>query len=85
MNTFIAYFLINYALQRVMPSLVSYYTYLQPFVAAVSSVSVGSGSITWTKILAAALIFSGVWLVNSNVNREIRPAEISKENKPGSE
>jgi drug/metabolite transporter (DMT)-like permease len=70
MNTFIAYFLINYALQRVMPSLVSYYTYLQPFVAAISSVSVGSGSITWTKILAAVLIFSGVWMVNSNANKE---------------
>ena len=70
MNTFIAYFLINYALQRVMPSLVSYYTYLQPFVPAISSVSVGIGSITWTKLLAAVLIFSGVWMVNSNANKE---------------
>jgi drug/metabolite transporter (DMT)-like permease len=85
MNTFIAYFLINFALQRVMPSLVSFYTYLQPVVASVSSLSVGSGSITWTKILAAALIFSGVWLVSSNVKREFRPSEVSKEEKPASE
>ena len=70
MNTFIAYFLVNYALERVMPSIVSYYTYLQPFIAAAASVTVGSGAITWTKILAALLIFSGVALVNSGSKKE---------------
>jgi len=70
MNTFIAYFLVNYALERVMPSVVSYYTYLQPFIAAAASVTVGSGTITWTKILAALLIFSGVALVNSGSKKE---------------
>ena len=70
MNTFIAYFLINFALERVMPSMVSYYTYLQPFIAAASSVTLGSGSITWTKILAAVLIFCGVALVNSGSKKE---------------
>ena len=70
MNTFVAYFLVNYALERVMPSIVSYYTYLQPFIAAAASVTVGSGSITWTKILAALLIFSGVALVNTGPKKE---------------
>ncbi|MEI7491359.1 MAG: EamA family transporter [Bacteroidota bacterium] len=70
MNTFIAYFLVNYALERVMPSVVSYYTYLQPFIAAAASVTVGTGSITWTKILAASLIFSGVALVNTGSKNE---------------
>ncbi|MCX6284762.1 MAG: EamA family transporter [Bacteroidetes bacterium] len=70
MNTFMAYFLVNYALERVMPSVVSYYTYLQPFIAAAASVTVGSGTITWTKILAASLIFSGVALVNSGSKKE---------------
>ncbi|MCX6280868.1 MAG: EamA family transporter [Bacteroidetes bacterium] len=69
-NTFVAYFLVNYALERVMPSVVSYYTYLQPFIAAAASVTVGSGTITWTKILAALLIFSGVALVNSGSKKE---------------
>jgi len=50
--------------------MVSYYTYLQPFVAAASSVTLGSGSITWTKILAAVLIFCGVALVNSGSKKE---------------
>ena len=65
MNTFIAYFLVNYALERVMPSIVSYYTYLQPFIASAVSVTIGGANITWTKVIAAILIFSGVALVNS--------------------
>ena len=69
-NTFMAYFLVNYALERVMPSIVSYYTYLQPFIAAAASVTVGTGTVTWTKILAAVLIFSGVALVNSSPKKE---------------
>ena len=76
-NTFLAYFLVNYALERVMPSIVSYYTYLQPFIAAAASVTVGSGTITWSKILAAIFIFSGVWLVNSGSGKEIKPSQIS--------
>jgi drug/metabolite transporter (DMT)-like permease len=61
--TFVAYFLINFALQRVSPSVVSYYTYLQPVIASVSSVSLGTGTITGIKVLAALLIFSGVFVV----------------------
>jgi len=51
MNTFLAYSLINYALERVMPSIVSYYTYLQPFIAAAASVTVGSDIVpkNWTE------------------------------------
>ena len=85
MNTLVAYFLINYALERVMPSIVSYYTYLQPFIASAASLTVGNGSITSTKILAAVLIFSGVALVNSGSGKEIKPADISKERSSRSE
>jgi drug/metabolite transporter (DMT)-like permease len=62
--TFIAYLLINFALKHVNASAVSYYTYLQPVLATLTSVSVGMGTITTPKIIAAVLIFTGVYWVN---------------------
>jgi drug/metabolite transporter (DMT)-like permease len=64
LNTFVAYLLINFALKSVSATVVSYYSYLQPVIAAVMSVTVGQGGITLPKILAALLIFSGVYVVN---------------------
>ena len=65
-NTVIAYLLINFALKTVEASMVSFYTYLQPVIASVMSVSLGTESITYPKIIAAILIFGGVFLVNRN-------------------
>jgi len=65
MTTFVAYILINFALKHLTPTAVSYYTYLQPVLAAISSVSIGMERITLPKILAALLIFIGVYLVTS--------------------
>lgn len=62
--TFLAYLLINYALKRLSPSAVSYYNYLQPVIASVSSLSLGEGKITWVKVMAAMLIFIGVYIVS---------------------
>lgn len=62
-TTFLIYLLINYALKQLNPTTVSYYTYLQPVFAAVTSVTVGMERITLPKIIAALLIFTGVWLV----------------------
>lgn len=64
LNTFVAYLLINFALKHLMPSVISYYNYLQPVIAALSSFTIGQGSITLPKVFAAMLIFTGVWLVN---------------------
>jgi len=64
LNTFLAYLLINFALKIVTPTSISFYTYLQPVIASVMSVSLGNEMITWPKIIAAVLIFSGVYLVN---------------------
>lgn len=66
LNTFVAYLLINFALKIVEASMVSFYTYLQPVIASVMSVSVGGETITLPKVIAALLIFSGVYLVNRN-------------------
>lgn len=64
LNTFLAYLLINYALQRVSPVIVSYYSYLQPVIATISFMIIGQGGLTLVKASAAIVIFIGVYLVN---------------------
>ena len=61
--TFVAYFLIPYGQQRIRPTLVSMYTYLQPIIAAVISIITGLDVLTWQKLLATLLVFAGVFLV----------------------
>ena len=63
LNTFVAYLLINFSLKQLSPTMVSYYTYLQPFLAAATSVTAGMERITLPKVAAALLIFTGVFLV----------------------
>jgi drug/metabolite transporter (DMT)-like permease len=70
-NTFLAYILINIAMKVLTASAVSYYSYLQPVVASVASISLGNEIITAPKIFAALLIFAGVYLVNRKKNRGI--------------
>jgi len=65
LTTFVVYLLINFALKSLTPTAVSYYSYLQPMLAAVSSVTVGMERITLPKVVAAILIFTGVWLVTA--------------------
>jgi drug/metabolite transporter (DMT)-like permease len=73
LNTFVAYLLINFALKSVSATVVSYYSYLQPVIAAVMSVTIGQGGITVPKIAAALLIFSGVYVVNRSGNSAPAP------------
>ena len=46
-----------------MPTTVSVYNYVQPFVAVVASVSMGLAVFQVIHVVAAALILTGVWLV----------------------
>ena len=62
--TFVAYFLIPVGQKYLRPTLVSMYSYLQPIVAAVISITLGMDRFTWQKVLAAVLIFGGVALVS---------------------
>jgi drug/metabolite transporter (DMT)-like permease len=64
LNTFVAYLLINYALRQMSTTMVSFYSYLQPVIASFMSISLGDERITIPKIVAALLIFTGVFLVN---------------------
>ncbi|MCX6267322.1 MAG: DMT family transporter [Bacteroidetes bacterium] len=68
LNTFLAYLLINFALKSMSTTVVSYYSYLQPVITAIMSVTIGQGGITAPKIIAALLIFSGVYMVNRSTS-----------------
>ena len=68
--TFIAYFLIPVGQQRIRPTLVSMYGYLQPIIATVVGVAVGMDRLTVMKVLAAVCVFAGVAVVNRSPKRE---------------
>ncbi|MBQ9476766.1 MAG: EamA family transporter [Bacteroidales bacterium] len=62
--TFFAYFMIPYGQQRLRPTLVSMYVYLQPVVTAVIAIVMREDVLSWQKVCATLLIFIGVALVN---------------------
>ena len=64
--TFVAYFLIPVGQKRLRPTLVSMYNYVQPIVATIISIFIGLDHITWKKLVAMLLVFSGVWIVNQS-------------------
>ena len=63
-STFVAYWLIPVGQKRIRPTLVSMYGYLQPIIAIAVAIGTGMDRLTATKLLAAALVFTGVWVVN---------------------
>ena len=65
-STFVAYFLVPYGQQRIRPTLVSMYGYLQPIVAISIAIATGMDRLTATKVLAALLVFAGVYIVNQS-------------------
>ena len=69
--TFFTFLLVVFAQRRLMPTTVSVYNYVQPFVAVVASMAMGLATPQWMHAVAAALIFTGVWLVvNSHHKNE---------------
>ena len=63
-STFLAYFFIPIGQQRLRPTVVSMYSYLQPMIACAVSIAIGMDRLTWQKLAAALLVFAGVVLVN---------------------
>ena len=63
-TTFIAYLCISTALKNLKSSTVSIYIYLQPILATLFAVYLGSDTIDETKIFATITIFIGVYLVS---------------------
>lgn len=72
-STFLAYYLIPVGQQRIRPTLVSMYGYLQPIIAIAVAIWTGMDRLTFTKVLAALLVFIGVWVVNQS--RAAKPTE----------
>lgn len=62
--TFIAYFLLPIGQKQLRPTVVSLYTYVQPLIGMVTAIVLGMDRLTWQKIVAAILVFTGVILVN---------------------
>jgi drug/metabolite transporter (DMT)-like permease len=61
-TTFLAYFLNTYALKALSSSTVSAYIYMQPFLATSFALLFGKDELTLTKVIAGALIITGVYL-----------------------
>lgn len=62
-TTCITYLFNLYALSKLKPTTVSVFIYLQPVVATIYALIVGSDSLSMIKIMATLLIFVGVFLV----------------------
>ena len=62
--TFMTYYLIPFGQQRIRPTLVSMYSYVQPIIAIAISIWVGMDTLTWQKVLAAVTVFTGVVIVS---------------------
>lgn len=63
-TTFAAYLLNIYALKRLSASTLGVFMYLQPLIAIIYAISVGADTINSIKVIAAALVFVGVYLVS---------------------
>ena len=65
-STFVAYFLIPVGQKVLRPTVISLYGYLQPIIATLMGIATGMDHLTWQKIIAAILVFTGVVLVNKS-------------------
>lgn len=63
-TTVLAYFLNNFSLKTVSPTVNSAYIYLQPFLASAVAIFAMKDELSWTKVIAALLIFLGVYFAS---------------------
>ena len=63
-GTFLAYYFNIYGIAKLGPSVTGTYIYTQPVFAVVIAIFAFGETVTWQKMISAALIFSGVFLVN---------------------
>jgi drug/metabolite transporter (DMT)-like permease len=64
LTTFVTYLFNLLALKQVKASTLSVFLYLQPLVASIYAIIVGSDNITTIKVIATSLIFLGVYLAS---------------------
>ena len=68
--TCICYFLIPTGQKLIRPTLVSMYSYVQPIIATAISIIGGIELLSWQKILAATMVFAGVFIVNQSKKKK---------------
>lgn len=76
--TYLAYMMIPMALKRIRPTTLSMYNYIQPLIASLVATFIGQDTITWQKVVSAAFIFTGVYLVAISKSRADMEAEAAK-------
>lgn len=73
-TTILAYLLFNYSLKFVSPLVSSMYMYLQPVLAGLVAIIIGADTLSFIEIVAAAMVFSGVYFVSirkkNGINRK---------------
>jgi len=67
-STFLTYMLNLLSMRELKPTTVAVFIYLQPFFATVFAIGLGKDELNTEKIIAALLIFSGVFLVTQKKN-----------------
>lgn len=70
-TTFFAYMFNLFAIKKLKPTTLSIFIYLQPVIASVYALFVGSDSLNLVKIVATVLIFTGVYLVTRKPKEEL--------------
>ncbi|MBP8759612.1 MAG: EamA family transporter [Parabacteroides sp.] len=68
--TFIPYLLIPMSLKRIRPTTMSMYNYIQPMGASTIAIIIGQDTFSIVKLIAAALVFGGVYMVTQSKSRE---------------
>ncbi|MEI7597507.1 MAG: DMT family transporter [Bacteroidota bacterium] len=69
-TTIITYLLTMYSLTKLSASVVGYYIYMQPLIVAIIGLWLSAEQITAYKVVAAILIFFGVYLVSKKSNNQ---------------
>jgi drug/metabolite transporter (DMT)-like permease len=71
-TTCITYLFNLYGLSKLKPTTVSVFIYLQPVIATIYALIVGSDSLNLVKLCATLLIFLGVYLVTKQVEKSTK-------------
>jgi len=79
--TYLGYLFITFGLRRLSPTIVSTYTYTQPIIAAYLATLMGQDHIDFVMIVAAFLIFAGVFVVSFQKKNNLAPETISLDTK----
>ena len=77
--TFFTYILIAIGQKALRPTTFSMYNYLQPLVASMAAVAMGMDSFGTDKIVAAVLVFIGVFFVTQSKSREQMELETQRD------